>query len=200
MITRLPRSQLGARAAAALALPTLLACALGLGGGAPVLAGKIPSVGPVRGVRPGDLARDFRLEDLDGRLYSLKEALERNRVVQVVFWATWCFPCIEEVPRLLAAYAKYRDRGYEILGVVVTREQTRRGVRSFVEEHEITYPILWDGKGVAVERYRVASLPQNFLIGADGIIRHAGNALPDDYHALIERLTTGDAAAGTSRK
>lgn len=153
----------------------------------PVRAQKMPTLDPRPGVRVGDLARDFSLKDLDGETYQLSE-LRGGKVVQVVFWATWCIPCVEEIPKLRKAYEKYRVRGFEVLGIVVPERQTRDGVRAFAEKFQINYPILWDEGMVAKGGYRVGTLPKNFLVGRDGIIRHAGVSLPEEYEALLERL------------
>ncbi len=148
---------------------------------------RMPKLEPIRGARVGNLAHQFTLEDMEGKTYNLNELIERERVVHVVFWATWCFPCIEEIPQLREAYDKYHDRGLEVLGIVVNINQTRDGVRSFVEDYKVNYTILWDDDRI-MGRYGVSNIPRNFLIGKDGIIRHAGTALPDDYPAVLERL------------
>ena len=131
---------------------------------------KIPSIPPAPGTRVGNLAQDFTLKDLDNRPYSLKE-LRGKRVVHVVFWATWCVPCLEEVPTLRATYEKYRERGLQVLGIAVDMNQTLDGVRTAARDMKINYPILWDDGGSLLERYRVSYIPQNFLIGKDGVIR-----------------------------
>jgi peroxiredoxin len=164
----------------------------------PAMSQKIPKLEPSRGTRPGNLAREFSLKALDGRSYDLKDLIEQERVVHLVFWATWCIPCIQEIPHLREAYDKYHDRGLEVLGVVVNREQSLEGVRAFVKDYEVNYPILWDEAGEATHRYRVDAIPQNFLIGKDGIIRHAGNALPGKYHALLEEMLEQNGRAETS--
>ena len=164
-----------------------LVCAMALLSTSPVFPQKMPKLQPMNGTRPGHRAHAFNLKDLDGKPYELKMLNEKGRVVHVVFWATWCFPCVEEIPQLREAYAKYRDRGLEVLGVVVNISQTREGVRSFMEDYKINYPILWDDAQIA-HRYGVSQLPQNFLIGKDGIIRHSGSSLPSDYHAVLEEM------------
>lgn len=164
-----------------------LLCAMALLGTSPVFPQKMPKLETREGTRPGHRAHAFNLKDLDGKPYDLKMMNENGRVVHVVFWATWCFPCIEEIPHLREAYAKYRERGLEVLGIVMNINQTREGVRSFMEDYEINYPILWDDGQIA-QRYNVSQIPQNFLIGKDGIILHSGSSLPSDYHAVLEKM------------
>ncbi len=147
----------------------------------------MPEIDPVRGHRVGDIAFDFTLEDLDGKSYRLEE-MRGKRVVQVVFWATWCVPCIEEFPILRAAYKKYRDEGLMVLGVVVPLSQTPGKARAMAEKFEINYPILWDADGATMDRYGISSIPRNFLIDKAGVIRQAGTTLPPSYEHWIEKL------------
>jgi peroxiredoxin len=153
----------------------------------PALAQKMPVLPPTPGNKVGSLAHDFVLKDLNGNKYSLKD-MRGQRVVHVVFWATWCVPCLQEVPHLKETYAKYRDRGFQVLGIVVEMNQSPDVVRAVAHDLKVNYPILWDEGGAVQDRYRVAYIPQNFLVGKDGIIRYAGNSLPDNYEALVESL------------
>jgi peroxiredoxin len=177
----------------------LLAVFLPLTAG-PVLAQKKPTLEPRRGHKVGDHAYDFSLKDLEGRVHRLADLLAQGRVVHLVFWATWCVPCIEEVPALRQAYAGYHDEGLEILGVAVDLNETRDGARAFAIDYKINYPILWDEGGATMDRYQVSFIPQNFLIGKDGVIRFAGTSIPGDYDALVRKLLREGAAAGTAAR
>ena len=157
----------------------------------PARAQKMPSIGPSQGLRPGNLAFDFTGKDLDGHPYHLKDL--RGQVVQVVFWATWCVPCVEEIPTMRQVYAKYRERGLVVLGVVVPTDQTKTGVREFATQHKMDYPIVWDGADAIVNRYRIDAIPQIFLIGRDGVIRYAGGELPEGYDSILESALAQDA-------
>jgi peroxiredoxin len=168
-------------------LHRLLAAALlavSCASGAPLQAQKVPKQAPREGRQQGDIAFDFTLKDLDGKPHKLSDL--RGHVVQVVFWATWCMPCLDEVPDLKAAYARYHDKGFEILGIVVPMSQTPEGVRAFVAKQEMHYPVLWDEGMTLMNRYRVDSIPRNFLIDRDGIIRYAGVSLPANYEEFIQ--------------
>src|SRR5262249_44507900 len=139
---------------------------------APALAQKMPTLGPSQGLRPGNLAFDFTGKDLDGHAYRLKDL--RGQVVQVVFWAPWCVPGVGGIPTMRAISAKDRGRGRAVPGGVVPTDQTKAGVRDFVTQHKMEYPILWDGADAIVSRYRIDAIPQVFLVGRDGVIRYAG--------------------------
>lgn len=160
---------------------------------------KIPALAPAPGNRVGNLAHDFTLKDLDNRPHSLKE-MRGKRVVHVVFWATWCVPCMEEIPTLRATYEKYRERGLQVLGIAVNMSQTPEEVRTAARDLKINYPVLWDDGGALLDRYGVAYIPQNFLIGKDGIIRYTGTSLPADYDRLLESLLKEDGAVAPSSR
>jgi peroxiredoxin len=164
---------------------------------APVLAQKMPKPPPREGLRPGDLAYDFTLNDLNGKPVRLS-GLRGDRVVMVVFWATWCVPCLQEMPALMDTYATYRDQGLEILGVVVAMDQTREGVQEFVAKRKVPYPILWDADQKVMGRYRVDAIPQIFLIGRDGVIRYAGGVLPEGHDEMIRALLAAAPAASAA--
>jgi len=158
------------------------------------LAQKMPTMPPREGRQPGELAYDFTLQDLDGKEYRLKD-LRGKRAVHLVFWATWCVPCVEEIPQLRKVYEHYKDQGLEIFGIVVPMNQTKEGVRAFVEKFRMTYPILWDEGMVLMDRYRIDSIPQNILVGRDGIILYTGTGLPRGYEDLVRRSLVPDAGS-----
>jgi len=159
----------------------------------PARAVKMPTLDPLPGNRVGNLAREFTLKDLDAQKHSLKD-LRGKRVVHVVFWATWCVPCLQEIPTLRAVQEKYQGRGLQILGIVVNMSQTVDGVRTTARDLKINYPILWDDGREVQDRYNVSAIPQNFLIGKDGVIRYVGTSLPPNYETLVDSLLKEDGA------
>ena len=73
-------------------------------------------------------------------------------------------------------------------------------VAALVEELKINYPVLWDADGAAMRTYRISYIPQNFLIGKDGVIRYAGTSLPADYDTLVESLLKADGHVASSTR
>ena len=153
----------------------------------PAFAQKMPKPAQREGVRIGDLAYDFTLKDLAGNDVQLS-GLRGDRVVLVVFWATWCVPCLQEMPTLVKTWEEYHDQGLEILGVVVATDQTKDAVQDFVTKRKVPYPILWDEDLKVSNRWRVGSIPQNFLIGRDGVIHYAAGVLPEEPGQMIRTL------------
>ncbi len=110
-------------------------------------------------------APSFSLKDLKGNAVSLEDY--KGKIVVMVFWATWCDPCREEMPTLKKLYKLYQDKGLAVLGISIDRSNGKR-VKSFVEEAGLTYPILMDEDQSVRKKYQVEALPTSHLIGRDG--------------------------------
>jgi thiol-disulfide isomerase/thioredoxin len=90
--------------------------------------------------------------------------------VLVDFWATWCAPCVAELPRVQAAYAKYRDEGFEVVGVSL--DETKSALLDFVRTRNIPWRQVHNASagGDLVEAFGVNSIPATFLIDPQGTI------------------------------
>lgn len=91
----------------------------------------------------------------------------RGKLVILDFWASWCPYCALQMPQVEAAYKQYKDKGLVILGVEMNSGV--KDVKRFVEENDITFPVLLD-KGEVAKLYEVHGLPTSFLIAPDGTI------------------------------
>lgn len=107
----------------------------------------------------------FELTDLSGTKVSLDSL--SGKVVLLNFWATWCPPCREEMPGMEQLWQKYSDRGLVIVAITVD-DTDERGIRKFVEQLGLTYPVLIDTGSSVADRYAVGGLPTSFLIDRDG--------------------------------
>lgn len=125
----------------------------------------------------GKKAPDFKLPTLKGKLVSLDEVQrdpadrKKKRVVLLDFWATWCPPCREYVPKLQKIHEDYGKKGLCVAGITVGSEDTKT-VEKFVKEKKVTYILLLDNKREVARLYQVTSIPTTYLIDKDGVIRY----------------------------
>ncbi|WP_214482396.1 TlpA disulfide reductase family protein [Bacillus sp. SM2101] len=120
----------------------------------------------VEGIAVGNKAPDFELPTLTGESIKLSD-LQGKKVI-VNYWATWCPPCKEEIPDFQLFHEKYGS-DVVILAVNVDPEYD---VESFVNEYEMTFPVLLDEDDQANRIFQVLSIPTTYFIDSNGIIRN----------------------------
>jgi peroxiredoxin len=133
-------------------------------------------------------AEDFTLPALGGGTFRLSE--QRGKIVLVNFWATWCPPCLEEMPAMERLWRKHKDAGFVLVAVSVDTDPQK--VMPFAREHNLTFPIAFDTKMAVAEKYGVRALPSSFILGRGGDLtalalgpRHWDNKAS---HRLIEAM------------
>lgn len=129
---------------------------------------------------------ELKYTAVDGREVDL--AKMRGKVVLVDFWATWCAPCRREVPNVVAAYKKYREKGFEVVGVSL--DEDKEAMVNYTKEHGMTWPQHCDGKGWQNEissRYGIQSIPAMWLVDKKGMIRST-EARGQQLTVWIEKL------------
>lgn len=110
---------------------------------------------------------DIVLPNAEGQEISLEKVVAENKVVLLDFWASWCRPCMMELPHLTKAYANYHDKGFEIYGVSLDEEKDREKWIATVKDHKMEWPNVSELKGwksASVSQYGVQAIPANFLI------------------------------------
>ena len=113
---------------------------------------------------------------------SISLASLRDKVVLLNVWATWCHPCRTEIPELRAIQDRYKERGLELVGVSVDAEGNDDGIRAFMKEFDMQYPV-WRDPGEQVStQFLVIGVPATFLIDRKGILRwrKTGPIAPND--------------------
>ncbi len=113
-------------------------------------------------------APDFTLKSNSGKNIKLSEL--RGQVVIVNFWASWCSPCLQEMPLLEQLYKKYQPLGFTLLGVDV--EEDSSAAIKWLKEVKVSFPILFDNENIVTERYHVSAMPTTVIIDRDGNIRY----------------------------
>ena len=130
-----------------------------------------PGAGPVtsQGAVKGEKAPDFRLEAEDGNFYSLSDY--EGEVVIINFWASWCPPCRAEIPELIEFYESEESENTVFLSVnMFTSENDPVALRKFIEEQNISYPVLYDVTGNTSLLFGVDVLPTTIIIDRQGLI------------------------------
>ncbi len=135
------------------------------------------------GVLEGQRAPSFAVLGLDGTTQGLAQLAGRPALV--VFWASWCGPCMAEVPHLQAVRRAYGDR-VAMLGVNMGEDP--RQVQATVSARGLTWPIALDLDQSLAARFRVRSIPLVLVLDATGRIRYRGNGLPSQPMALLDGL------------
>jgi|TARA_B100000959_G_scaffold73383_1_gene77939 peroxiredoxin len=110
---------------------------------------------------------DISFKSLDGRVVDINKL--KGKVVLIDFWATWCGPCVAELPNVKKTYAKFHEKGFEIIGISL--DQSRDKLSKFVEKEKMPWPQHFDGQGWKNEyavKYGIQGIPAMWLIDKKG--------------------------------
>lgn len=164
--------------------------------------GEIPKPSTPTSSRPsewiGKPAPDFQVKDLNGEDLSLEKY--KGHVVLLDFWATWCGPCIAELPNVKKTYQKYKDQKFQIIGISLDRAQ--KTLETFVEKEGLSWVHYFDQSGQIANQYKVTGIPSMFLLDGQGVIRKAGlrgHALGTAVAELVEENLTNPGGTPTPK-
>jgi peroxiredoxin len=104
---------------------------------------------------------------LDGQNVDLSKL--KGKVVLIDFWATWCGPCVAELPDVKKAYEEFHSQGFEVIGISFDKDRSK--LERFIKDQEMPWPQYFDGKGWENQfgkQYDIRSIPTMWLIGKDG--------------------------------
>lgn len=115
----------------------------------------------------GAPAPNFSLPDLDGQQVSLADY--KGKVILLNIWATWCAPCVAEMPSMEKLYQELKDEDFELLAVSVD-ETGSIAVAPFMKQHKLGFPVLLDTVGDIKSLYQLTGIPESFIIDKGGIL------------------------------
>jgi cytochrome c biogenesis protein CcmG, thiol:disulfide interchange protein DsbE len=120
-------------------------------------------------ITTGDKALEFRLPDMKGQLVNLSDF--RGKIVIVHFWATWCPPCVEEIPTLAYLNQELAGGDFAMLAISVD-EGGAKAVGSFLKQKGLNVPVLLDPDRATSARYGTFKFPETYILDREGIVRY----------------------------
>jgi len=133
-------------------------------------------------------APNFTLKSLSGKNMKLSELT--GNVVLINFWASWCGPCLQEMPLLNAIHKKYEPLGFTVLGINV--EENSDNARAFLADRPVDFPVLLDTSNKVSKLFDVVAMPTTVVVDRDGKMRflHKGYKAGDEkeYRKMVKKL------------
>ncbi len=115
--------------------------------------------------KEGYLAPKFTLRNLRGNLEGLDD--HAGKVIVVNFWATWCAPCVKEMPSFETLYRRFRSQGLTVLAVSLDKDGSSK-VQDYVDKFKLSFPVLLDTEGIAEKLYPSFTIPFTYVIDKQG--------------------------------
>jgi len=116
------------------------------------------------GLAPGEPPPEFTLKDLSGQKVSLSQF--QGKVVLINFWASWCMPCLSELPSMERLYNRLKGEGFVILAIGVDDEWYK--LKEFKSKYGLTFPVLVDEGNIVKRQYGLTGVPESFVVARNG--------------------------------
>lgn len=141
------------------------------------------AAGPAWSAGVGAPAPDFRLSTLEGKPVGLADF--KGQPLLLVFWATWCPTCREEVPRINRIAAEYGPKGLAVLAINVGSNDSPDKAAKFRDRHQMAYPVAFDQGSRVTRAFGVFGIPTILLVDRQGGIIYRGVTAPADMAAYF---------------
>lgn len=135
---------------------------------------------------PGGKAIDFTLKNLAGKDINLMKDFTKRKVIILVFSATWCSYCVQEIPALKAVYNKYNYKGVEIIHI--DPQESRERIQGLVDKYKIPYTVLLDSQGEVTKQYKVLGIPTIIFLDQNRVIKWRSSGGEQDYDGRLKEL------------
>jgi len=134
------------------------------------------------------MAPNFQIKDLDGKRVALSDLLGQGPVL-ISFWATWCKPCLKELPHLQELYEQHKERGLKVVAISEDAPRSLSKVNSFVKGHRYTFLVLLDDNYSTQRKFNFRALPFTVLLDKEGrmVYKRMGYR-PGDEQVLAEKI------------
>jgi thiol-disulfide isomerase/thioredoxin len=139
----------------------------------------------------GAKAISFEAKTMDGKPVKFPDDY-KGKVVMLDFWATWCGPCMHEVPNVVANYDKYHSKGFEVLGVTLDDKGAQTKIKNVLSDKHMKWPQVYDGGGwqaKVAQLYSIHSIPAAFVVDGDTgkIIAQGNDARGPELEKAIQK-------------
>ncbi len=134
----------------------------------------------------GQTAPSFSVSRLNGKPFKLEDY--KGKIVLIDFWATWCPPCIAEIPHYLSLKEKYKQSAFEIIGLSVDADP--KTVRAFIKQHRLTYPVAMSLSEIEAAYGGIRSIPTTIVLDKNHNVAEIITGYRDQeyFEALIKKL------------
>ena len=142
----------------------------------------------------------FELKTLDGDQYKLEDDLGKSMII-LDFWATWCKPCVRELPHINKIYETYKDSGLKVYAISTDNASSKSKIRPTMKRHKLTIPVLLDPSNEVIRKYNpTKTIPYLVVIGKNGeTIREFSGYKPGD-EKIVEELVAKELASAQTEQ
>lgn len=135
----------------------------------------------------GEESPTFEVQTIEG-VDIRSDELKDNNSVLLIFWATWCPVCKEEIPKVNTIYETFHPQGLEVIAIDVGINDSLKRVKRYVKKYGLSYPVVFDEGSSVTKQFGVQGTPTIFIIDKRGIVRYRSAAIPDDLAEHFDAL------------